>query len=253
VDPKTGQRYTLQSDEPEQWICDGKYIWQVNVGEKTTEEVPLPPELQGPNIMDGPMPFLFGMPVEQSRRRYEISLAKAKPNTPPTWIWLNVKPRLPKDAANWSSANVILDSKTYLPLFVKMIDPSGNLETVYHFKEVKVNEIELPWARDIFKPPGGHKIHRIDIAKNNGPTCPALIGLSARDAAAVLKKCEYEVGWQRGEPAKNPKLKHVVYEQSPDPKTPLAKGAKVILKVYDEMPTIQQNGKPAGPAPRAKE
>ena len=50
-------------------------------------EYPLPPELQGKAIVDGPLPFLFGAQAEQLKQRYYLNII-----TPPTSrgeIWLD--------------------------------------------------------------------------------------------------------------------------------------------------------------------
>lgn len=248
MNPETGEPYAMEADVAEQWICDGNFIYTVNEADKVVEEMPLPGHMKGQNIMDGPMPFLFGMPVEQAKRRYDLKFSQKPSSRPPNEVWLDVKPRLEHDAATWSSARLILDSETFLPLFVKMVDPIGNLETVYTFSDHQINPLVAPW-NDKYKPPrgGGWQVHRQDIAQQAKPACPSLIGLSAKKANEVIQNAGYEVGWIAGDPARNKDFEYVVYEQVPPPNTPLPKGQIITLKVYNKV--VRESAKPVQSAP----
>lgn len=235
-----GNPYKLEADRPESWICDGDYIYQVNEGEKLVEGVQLPEQVKGNNIVDAPLPFLFGMPAEKAKQRYELAFSSLRPkNWPKHEIWLEVKPRLPRDAAEWSSSTVILDTRTYLPHYVKMIDPSGNIETVYTFENCEANKINILFWNTPFQPPrlgytqNIRKIQPAATLVKNGSIVPSTIGMSAEAANKIITQSGFEVEWKRGQPAKNDKLKYVVYEQEPAPRKPLNKGEKVTLTVYD--------------------
>ena len=104
--------FELKPDEPERWVCNGKKVIKINDKEKTYEEVQIPPESQGQNIIDGPLPFLFGMKAEKAKLRYKLSLLKHKN---PDEIWLQVIPRNPGDSNNWVKAKVIIEAKTFKP------------------------------------------------------------------------------------------------------------------------------------------
>jgi hypothetical protein len=59
------------------------------------------------------------------------------------------------DKENFQEATIILDRRRYLPTAVRLIDPSGNVETVYSFKEIHVNRRELIpelFRKDPFEP-----------------------------------------------------------------------------------------------------
>ena len=60
LDPKT-RNYVKQKAVPtEWWTCDGKSMFQVDADKKEVLETPLPPQMQGAAIADGPLPFVFG-------------------------------------------------------------------------------------------------------------------------------------------------------------------------------------------------
>ena len=89
-----GKPYKLEADREECWICDGDYIFQVNESEKLVEGVQLPEQVKGNNIIDAPLPFLFGMPAEKAIQRYELAFSHTTGRRKyEREIWLDVKPR----------------------------------------------------------------------------------------------------------------------------------------------------------------
>ena len=136
---KNGTPFELKSDQEESWSCDGSRVYELDVAKKEARVAQLPADMQGKNIMDSPLPFLFGMPPEKAKRRFEMSLIR--PIDPKSGTAsLHLLPRLPQDAASWASADVILDLKTFLPKAVQLVDPAGTKITVYTFENLKVNE-----------------------------------------------------------------------------------------------------------------
>ena len=61
-------------EEVQRWICNGKEIKVIDDTRRTYDVVKIPPEQQGANIMDGPLPFLFGMPPDKAKARYRFRL-----------------------------------------------------------------------------------------------------------------------------------------------------------------------------------
>ena len=178
TDKKSGKPFTLESDQAQRWICTGTEIRQIDDVQKTVEVFKIPPENQGENIMEGPLPFLFGMPPEKAQQRYHLTLLKLTE----AQAWLSVRPRWKKDAVNWREAKVILDRRQYLPMAVQLVDPSGNLETVYTFSRMVINKpqsiFRIGRARSPFSPdlPRDYKIVRKQIT----PAAPAASVASAQ-------------------------------------------------------------------------
>jgi len=126
---KDGMPFELKSDQEECWSCDGLRVYELDVAKKEARVAQLPTDMQGKNIMDSPLPFLFGMPPEKAKRRFEMSLIR--PIDPKSGTAsLHILPRLPQDAASWASADVILDLKTFLPRAGQLVDPAGTKITV---------------------------------------------------------------------------------------------------------------------------
>lgn len=170
VNEKTGKPWTLKSDISERWVCNGQEVLKINASEKTYEKVGIPEESQGKNIIDGPLPFLFGMKAEQAKRRYKsLTLIKQTEKE----IWMKVEPRWPQDAVNWHEAVVIINAETFLPRAVKLIDPTGNVETVHTFMNLQMNNgngIIQIFQRNPFKP----NLNNYKLVLNQAGNAPGL-------------------------------------------------------------------------------
>ena len=179
---KDGEFYALQSDMPERWVCTGKEIIRIDEKEKTYEKISIPPEAQGQNIIEGPLPFLFGMKAEQAKMRYKMKLMKKTDAE----IWLEVIPIRRSDASNWDRAIVIIDAKRFVPKAVQLFDPTES-ETVHVFKNVEINT-KNAWFNDPFKPNlRGYKPALTADLQSATPATPAA-GAKARPAADATKR-----------------------------------------------------------------
>lgn len=125
----------------ERWYCDGQLVTQVDVNQKQATRMLLPKQNQGANIIDGPLPFLFGMPAQKAIQRYDLELKNHNATTGKATI--RATPLWPADAANYQLAEIILDTKTFLPSAVRLIDPAGTKETVFVFGDLKKNSRSL--------------------------------------------------------------------------------------------------------------
>ena len=119
----------------EHWVCDGKAIYQYNHKEKLLEVQKLPESMRGADIVNGPLPFLFGAKAEELKARYWIRSKQSDAST----IWLEAYPRTQADAANYHHVEVMLERKTMLPRGIQVHMPNGNSRAVYIFKTPKIN------------------------------------------------------------------------------------------------------------------
>ena len=139
ISKQSGKPYELTADSAEMWICSGEEIIMVNGDEKTYEIVPVPKHLRGTNIIDGPLPFLFGMKADKAHERFQITLVGKNQSA----MFLRIVPRRKADKDNYEMAEIKLDRKSYLPIAVKLHDPTGNLETLYEFEILDMNKNSL--------------------------------------------------------------------------------------------------------------
>jgi len=137
----TGEPFDLTDSEDEEWWCNGQRIFQLTPQKKQAVIMAIPAAMQGTNIMDSPLPFLFGMPREKARHRFEIGYHKSQsPKPGATRLHLVIYPNLPQDAASWHHADVMLDLQTWLPIAVQMYDPAETRVTVYRFEKLQINQ-----------------------------------------------------------------------------------------------------------------
>ena len=158
---KKRDNMTLKPADAQRFVCTGKKLYQIDDVKKKYQIIPIPPNMQGERILDGPLPFLFGMKAEEAKRRFDFSKLKSRPNQ----IWLKAIPRRQEDLQNYKEARIVLDKKNFYPLFVQTTDTTGTSTTSYYFKNFKVNE-GFFWKAI---KPDKIKGYKLIITENGGP------------------------------------------------------------------------------------
>lgn len=148
-----GVPYKVEAGQDQFWICNGQQILVIDPPQKQFERLPIPPELQGNNIIRSPLPFLFGMKADDAKRRFQMKVVDEKPEF---WV-LDVVPLSKVDGQNYRQARIYLDKATYIPFAVRLVDPSGSISTEYLFyrEKLKINQpgfLETVGAVDTFNP-----------------------------------------------------------------------------------------------------
>ena len=144
-----GEPFDLVESSDTEWWCNGTRVFDLDVQKKQALVASIPADMQGKNIMDSPLPFLFGMPPEKARRRYEMAFHQGKsPASNATVVHLVIYPNLPQDAGEWHHVNLMLDIQNWLPVAVQMYDPPQTGISVYTFSRVRVNPDG--WRPDIW-------------------------------------------------------------------------------------------------------
>ena len=106
----------------EHWVCDGKSVFEYRHDQKQLVERPIPPQLQGQAIADGPLPFLFGADAAKLKQRYWIRLEQETASE----FWLVAKPRYQAQAADFTHVEVMLDRQRLLPKAMQVHLPNGS-------------------------------------------------------------------------------------------------------------------------------
>ena len=261
-----GKPYAVDQGEVRRWICDGEKLLAVNEEKREVNVTDLPPQHRGEGIMNGPLPFLLGMPPELVKRRFRVNFPPGAQFQPPKgnlrgWladpssdVVLFVQPLLRQDSENWEQAIVFLSKPDFLPIRVKLTGTGGKSDTIYEFSDLKPNQSGLlVWLKgDPFKPnlrgyqiipqnvagggPGGG-----NAAPRQGPgvppvalpqTVPSVVGLPAAYAERQLAARKYQVKKYRGDATNNKALVGKVQIQQHKPGTPLPAGQVVGLKIW---------------------
>lgn len=252
-----GTPYTLESDAPEKWVCDGERIINMNVQNKTAMVLKLLEEQRGRNIMNGPLPFLFGLPPDEAVDRFHLELLAA-PTAKNPMAKLRAKPKRPADAQAWKVAEVFLDTRTGLPAHVRLINPAESGEEVYSFRKLKSNarvggflhiftrnpfKVDLSKYQVDWKDPNGESPAQQQIGAapqqarvaRGGPVVPNLVGMSHKEAEAALNRLgvsKKNVKMRRGHVARKPQDVYRVESQSPAPGTPIKDKTRVALDLW---------------------
>lgn len=142
-DPKNpGQMVPSALDLREHWTCDGDSIFMVDHQKKLIIESPLPPNMKGKAITDGPLPFVFGAKAEVLKNRYYMRIITPK-EAANEQVWLEARPKFQKDAANYSRVQLILTKATLQPAGIQIFNPGAargaESRTVIQFSDLSVN------------------------------------------------------------------------------------------------------------------
>ncbi len=141
VIPKKGdvssrKSYTLATGESMRYICTGDEIIQFDEIGKTYDRHDLPENMRGKNIVHSPLPFLFGIKVEEVKRRFELAMSTPEKDV----VWIKAIPRPDSDdRKHYREARIMLDTTRFVPKLVKLMDPDG-IESVYEFSDIKIND-----------------------------------------------------------------------------------------------------------------
>ncbi|RIK73847.1 MAG: hypothetical protein DCC68_24220 [Planctomycetota bacterium] len=158
---QTGKYDKVGADVGEHWVCDGKVVWEVDHKAKQVKEHPIPPEMQGEQIANGPLPFmLFGGEAAKLKARYFMR-EQTDPQFAKEEIWLESYPRWSGDAANYRSAHLIMKRADFLPYALRLYATNGADYTVFEFRKIKLNNV---FMRDIAQPkiPSGYQLVRAE-------------------------------------------------------------------------------------------
>jgi len=264
---KDGKPFTLVQEQPERWSCDGQRVYSVDLEKKEAVVAQLPADMQGKNIMDSPLPFLFGMPPDKAKRRFTMFFSGGKFDPKSGKVYLTAYPRLPQDAQTWRQADVILDLKEFLPVAVQLLDPAGTKITVYKFREVKKNQKSLAGFLGVnpaqqFAPDlrglqvqviGDEKPPEIaDTRKpTNEPNALANVdGLDHQNAVLQLgrqglkrvkgNEAANQIILEAGPAATRPEDVFKVKTQDPPAGTPITPGMKVKLTIWTDPKTAMK-------------
>jgi TIGR03009 family protein len=157
--PRKGDWIEQPTTIGDHWVCDGKSVYQYRPDLKQLIEHPIPPQLQGQAIVDGPLPFLFGADAAKLKQRYWMKLDQQQ-NRDPKQIWLIALPKFQAQAADFREIDVILDRDAMLPLYMQVWMPNGS-HHMYRFMidQATVNSVweKLPKLFDRPPIPAGWK------------------------------------------------------------------------------------------------
>lgn len=111
------------------WVCDGKSVFEYRHHQKQLVVQPIPADMQGEQIVNGPLPFLFGAKADDLKKRYWM---RVHPNPDQNIIHLVAMPKSRRDAANYKAVELMLDRRKLMPSAMQVHEPDGS-RSVYKF------------------------------------------------------------------------------------------------------------------------
>ena len=127
----------------EHWICDGKSIFEFDAITQQLKMRRLPAEMQGKQITEGPLPFLFGAKAQTIKQRYWVRVVAPPPK--PNHFWLECIPKNREQAADFKAVHIIIDNNEFLPTAMILHETAGGRAT-YEFSDREKNWLMLPDA-----------------------------------------------------------------------------------------------------------
>ncbi|HEV7281360.1 MAG TPA: hypothetical protein VGN57_14260 [Pirellulaceae bacterium] len=141
----------------EQWICDGKSLFEFDYAQKKLVERQLPPEMQGLPVAEGrlpfafgpffclfePLPFVFGVKKETIQSRYWLRVTTDKEAQEKGEYRLEAYPKLGDDAVNYDRIEIIIAGCDFQVSAIKICE-RNNVETIYQFTNRSSNGSDDP-------------------------------------------------------------------------------------------------------------
>jgi TIGR03009 family protein len=126
----------------EYWVCNGVELIEYDRDEKKCNVQSLPPEMQGQQIFNSPLPFVFNLDAQQIKQRYWIKLEQSPaPNVTMLAAW----PKRQADRAQYKLVQIALN-QNFEPIMLRMYAPNFHPKLApewdqYEFSEVKRNAL----------------------------------------------------------------------------------------------------------------
>jgi hypothetical protein len=111
--------------------------------------------MQGKQIVDGPLPFLFGAEAAKLKERFWMQPAPdlCRGN----FIGIHAKPKRQVDAAEYSDVYVVLrneQGKPLIPAGLRVVHPNKSWDQYeFNLAKAQVNPVIAGWFADLFKEP----------------------------------------------------------------------------------------------------
>jgi TIGR03009 family protein len=193
ADPASKSYKAVQVEPTEYWTCNGKSMFQVDAKKKQIIEQPIPPEMQGKSITEGPLPFVFGAKADVLKKRYFMRVITPDERSKDE-VWLEALPKSQKDAANFSRVELILSKPDLQPVAIQIYNPGAGPQnqsrTVIKLENPSVNNPWLPIQQlfNDFAQPNmiGYK-HVVEQPQVPPPASPQIPTGSAADQASRTK------------------------------------------------------------------
>ncbi|TWU17648.1 hypothetical protein Pla52o_48630 [Novipirellula galeiformis] len=127
----------------EHWVCNGKQLIEFDRSQKQCKIQDLPTEMQGKQIFNSPLPFVFNLDAVEIQRRYWVRQVAA-PND--KLVLIEAWPKRQDDRAQYKMVQIALEKETFLPQALIMYAPNFHAKNApkwdhYEFVDMKRNGV----------------------------------------------------------------------------------------------------------------
>ena len=163
--------YAPNQQEPgEYWVCTGKEVVEYDRGQQVCKVNQLPADMQGQQIFNSPLPFVFNLDANGIKERFWVrTLPSPKEGTFIVEAW----PKKQNDRGKYKLVQVVLD-KNFNPQALIMYAPNFHPKNApewdhYEFSNVKRNSITATIMKNFLnnfipkQPPSNWKVQRDNL------------------------------------------------------------------------------------------
>ncbi|TWT79235.1 hypothetical protein CA13_06330 [Planctomycetes bacterium CA13] len=127
----------------EHWVCNGTQLIEFDRSEKKCNIQDLPPDMQGQQIFNSPLPFVFNLNAQEIQQRYWVRQVQAPAEG---LILIEAWPKRQDDRAQYKMVQIALEEKTFLPKALILYAPNFHPVNAakwdqYEFVEMKRNGV----------------------------------------------------------------------------------------------------------------
>jgi len=132
----------IEGQHGEHWVCNGKELLEFDHAKKECRIQQLPPEMQGQEILESPLPFVFNLNAARIKERYWVRRLES-----PSGVHvIEAYPKRQADRAQYQFVRIIINDQTYLPQALILYGPNFHPVTSpgydhYEFTDVERNTI----------------------------------------------------------------------------------------------------------------
>jgi TIGR03009 family protein len=125
------------------WVCTGEALIEFDRGAKECRFQTLPPHIQGKQIFNSPLPFVFNLDARQIQERYWVRQVESPDKGT---ILIEAWPKRQADRAQYKVVQIALETRTFAPRMLRMFAPNFNEVHApewhhYEFANVKRNSV----------------------------------------------------------------------------------------------------------------
>lgn len=129
----------------EYWVCNGQQLLEFDRSKKECTIQELPAEMQGQQIFESPLPFVFNLDAEKIQKRYWVREVQPPPGKTGVYL-IEAWPKRQEDRSQYRFVQIVISAKTFLPDALIMYAPNFDPQKApiwdhYEFSEMSRNGV----------------------------------------------------------------------------------------------------------------